>query len=107
MGAGERHHNGPVGVGWGGGISVNLTTISVNLIIIWQHDLAHTYSLVLLDGERALTPLMTGYLGTGFLLLGQEDASMAPPSRSRKEPPQAMKMAAPNSNLLLGRWREE
>jgi len=41
---------------------------------------------------------MDGYLDTCFFL-GQDAANMAPPSTSRREPPHAMKMAAPNSNL--------
>lgn len=63
---------------------------------------SQTYSLVLLGGpERELA--MDGYLDTCFFR-GQEAANMAPPRTSRREPPQAMKMAAPNSNLGQTRW---
>jgi len=51
-----------------------------------------TYSL-LLGG------LEMGYLGVDFSL-GQDAASMPPPTIARKAPAQAMKMADPNSNLL-------
>lgn len=51
-----------------------------------------TYSLVLLGG------LEMGYLGEG-LLLGQDAASIAPPTTTRNAPAQAMKMADPNSYL--------
>lgn len=58
---------------------------------------SQTYSLVLLGGpERG--GAMDGYLDTCFFR-GQEAASMAPPRTSSREPPHAMKMAAPNSNL--------
>lgn len=63
-----------------------------------------TYSFVLLGGlERELA--MDGYLDT-FFFRGQEAASMAPPRTSRREPPQAMKMAAPNSNLAANETSE-
>lgn len=63
---------------------------------------SHTYSLVLLGGPvRELA--MDGYLDTCFFR-GQEAASMAPPRTSSREPPQAMKMAAPNSNLQHTIW---
>lgn len=39
-----------------------------------------------------------GYLGVDFPL-GQDAASMAPPTIVRKDPAQAMKMAEPNSYL--------
>ena len=58
---------------------------------------SHTYSLVLLGGPLREPP-MDGYLATCFFR-GQEAANMAPPKTSSREPPQAMKMAAPNSNL--------
>lgn len=58
---------------------------------------SQTYSLVLLGGPERVLP-MAGYLDTCFFL-GQEAANMAPPKTSRREPPHAMKMAAPNSNL--------
>jgi len=54
-----------------------------------------TYSLELLGGL-----LEMGYLGVG-LPLGQDAASMPPPTTSRKAPAQAMKMADPNSYLVL------
>lgn len=71
---------------------------------------SQTYSLVLLGGpERGLA--MDGYLLTCFFR-GQEAANMAPPRTSRREPPQAMKMAAPNSNLgqtrcwqIISKWQ--
>lgn len=53
-----------------------------------------TYSLVLLGG------LEMGYLGVD-LLLGQEAASMPPPTTARNAPAQAIKMAEPNSYLVL------
>lgn len=41
-----------------------------------------------------------GYLGVDFgLPLGQDAASMPPPTRARNDPAQAMKMAEPNSYL--------
>lgn len=53
----------------------------------------HTYSL-LLGG------LDMGYLGAeADFPLGQDAASMAPPTTVRKAPAQAMKMADPNSYL--------
>lgn len=58
---------------------------------------SQTYSLVLLGGPERVLP-MAGYLDTCFFL-GQEAANMVPPKTSRREPPHAMKMAAPNSNL--------
>lgn len=65
---------------------------------------SQTYSLVLLGGPER-EPAMEGYLETCFFR-GQEAASMAPPKTSRREPPQATKMAAPNSNLQKAprRW---
>ncbi len=59
-------------------------------------SLGHTYSLLLPLADRA--ELLLGYFDT-CLLRGQEAANMAPPRTSRNDPPQAMKMAAPNSNL--------
>lgn len=53
-----------------------------------------TYSLVLLGG------LEMGYFGVDFSL-GQEAASMPPPTTARNAPAQAMKMAAPNSYFVL------
>lgn len=47
--------------------------------------------------ERELA--VGGYLGR-CLFLGQDAANIAPPKTSNREPPQAMKMAEPNSNLL-------
>ena len=42
-----------------------------------------------------------GYFGVPVdFPLGQDAASMAPPTTARKAPAQAMKMAAPNSYLL-------
>lgn len=53
-----------------------------------------TYSL-LLGG------LEMGYFGVPVdFSLGQDAASMPPPTTARKAPAQAMKMAAPNSYLL-------
>lgn len=41
-----------------------------------------------------------GYFGVDFgLPLGQDAASMPPPTRARNDPAQAMKMAEPNSYL--------
>ncbi len=57
-------------------------------------SLGHTYSVLLPLADRA----GLGYFDT-CLLRGQEAANMAPPRTSRNDPPQAMKMAAPNSNL--------
>ncbi len=57
-------------------------------------SLGHTYSVLLPFADRA----GLGYFDT-CLLRGQEAANMAPPRTSRNDPPQAMKMAAPNSNL--------
>lgn len=57
----------------------------------------YTYSLVQLGApERELG--VGGYLDICFFL-EQEAANIAPPRTSNKEPPQAMKMAEPNSNL--------
>lgn len=53
-----------------------------------------TYSL-LLGG------LEMGYFGVDLLLLGQDAASIAPPTTTRNDPAQAMKMADPNSYLVL------
>lgn len=61
-------------------------------------SLGHTYSLLLLLAERA--ELLLGYFDT-CLLRVQEAANMAPPRTSRNDPAQAMKIAAPNSNLML------
>lgn len=58
---------------------------------------SQTYSFVLL-GAPEREPATDGYLGT-CLFRGQEAANMAPPKMSSREPPQAMKMAVPNSNL--------
>lgn len=44
-----------------------------------------------------------GYLGADFPR-GQDAASMAPPTRVRKAPAQAMKMAEPNSYLYRGKY---
>lgn len=63
---------------------------------------SQTYSLVLLGGP-VREPAIDGYLETCFFR-GQEAASMAPPKTSRSEPPQATKMAAPNSNLQEAGW---
>lgn len=52
----------------------------------------HTYSLVLLGA------LDMGYLGVA-LPLGQDAASMQPPTTARKAPAQEMNMAEPNSYL--------
>lgn len=52
----------------------------------------HTYSLVLLGA------LDMGYLGEDFPL-GQDAASMPPPTTARNAPAQAMKIAEPNSYL--------
>lgn len=72
-------------------------------MLIWNcRWLSQTYSLVLLGGPDR-EPAMDGYLETCFFR-GQEAASMAPPKTSRSEPPQATKMAAPNSNLQEARW---
>lgn len=54
----------------------------------------------MLLGGPEWEPALDGYLDTSFFR-GQEAANMAPPRTSRREPPQAMKMAAPNSNLRL------
>lgn len=59
-------------------------------------SVGHTYSLLLLLAD--LAGLLLGYFDT-CLLRGQEAANMAPPRTSRNDPPQAMKIAAPNSNL--------
>lgn len=68
-------------------------------VFSWSPGVAdsQTYSLVLLGGPER-EPAIDGYLDTCFFR-GQEAANMAPPRTSRREPPHAMKMAAPNSNL--------
>lgn len=58
---------------------------------------SHTYSLVLAAAPERVLPI-GGYLDTCFFV-GQDAANIAPPRTSRREPPHAMKIAAPNSNL--------
>lgn len=70
---------------------------SASVEVSGYRGLSQTYSLVLLGGPER-EPAMDGYLDTCFFR-GQDAANMAPPRTSRRDPPQAMKMAAPNSNL--------
>lgn len=70
----------------------SLNSTSKNVKVFLQPQ---TYSLLLLGGL-----LEMGYFGDG-LLFGQDAASMAPPTTARKAPAQAMKMAEPNSYLVL------
>lgn len=60
-----------------------------------------TNSLALLGGLFEM-----GYFGAG-LLFGQDADSIAPPTKSRNAPAQAMNTAAPNSYLQKGEKKEK